>query len=786
MHILLIIHGYPPAYNAGSEVYTQSVCAELSKYHQVTVFSREEDPYTPDFTIREEKASGNLSFYFVNMAQAKDGFRHAELDEKFAELLQKIHPDVAHIGHLNHLSMGIVDELNKQHIPIIFTLHDFWLMCPRGQFLQRNSDSNQIWQLCSRQENQVCAKVCYKPYFSGYEVSEEKLTGYELTHQTPGGADALNDLLHWTNWIDARMVETKQIIDKVDLFIAPSRYLRDRFTNDFAVPSHKIIYLDYGFPTEYLTQTDKSKENSEFSFGYIGTHIPAKGLNLLIEAFKQTDGPTSLKIFGRPDGQSTTVLKRLAAQSRNSIEFAGEYINHNLANDVFSKIDCIVVPSIWGENSPLVIHEAQACSIPVITADFGGMREYVQHHVNGLLFEHRNIDSLAEQLNFALHNPDLMRQLGQKGYLYSDDGKIPRIQDHCKELEKHYELVRAKNLWRLTLDTNPEDCNLHCIMCEEHSPYSTFISTLKKSTGLRNRRMDPEGLEDVFREAKALNVKEIIPSTMGEPLLYKGIRKIFELAEQYEIKINLTTNGTFPGMDIDEWARLIIPRTSDIKISWNGASPEIAEGIMTGLNFRKTLEKLKILIVVRNDHFQKTGYYCRITFQVTFLTANMHELAGIIKLAAELDVDRVKGHQAWIHFPEMSRLSILSNTECIEQWNECVENAREVQANYRRPNGEMVIMENILPIGPAEMGQIPEGYDCPFLGKELWISATGKISPCCAPDKLRETLGDFGNIQEISLAHVFRSEQYNNLIMNYKTHELCTKCTMRRPSLNSN
>jgi glycosyltransferase involved in cell wall biosynthesis len=219
--------------------------------------------------------------------------------------------------------------------------------------------------------------------------------------------------------------------------------------------------LTTAFPTEYLTQTEKSKEKTNFTFGYIGTHIPAKGVNDLIEAFKQIEEPATLKIYGRENGQSTNALKLLAATSKNKIEFAGEYINHNLANEVFSKVDCIVVPSIWAENSPLVIHEAQSCKIPVITADFGGMKEYVQHKVNGLLFEHRNTNSLKEQMRFAIANPNLMKQFGERGYLYSADGSVPNIQDHCKELDENLStFITSKNLWRITIDTNPEDCNL--------------------------------------------------------------------------------------------------------------------------------------------------------------------------------------------------------------------------------------------------------------------------------------------------------------------------------------
>jgi glycosyltransferase involved in cell wall biosynthesis len=532
MHILKIIHGYPPNYNAGSEVYSQSICNELSKQHRVSVFTREENPYLPDFGIRHETANDNLVFYFVNNPQGKDGYRHKKLDDNFAKLISDIKPDIAHIGHLNHLSTGLIDELNKQKIPIVFTLHDFWLMCPRGQFLTRSIGKEHNFQLCSGQQDHKCASDCYRVYFSGNEQDEEQ------------------DIENWSNWTRQRMIETKAIIDKVDLFIAPSNYLRNRFISDFEVSENKIIFLDYGFPTEYLTQTEKSKEKTNFTFGYIGTHITSKGVNQLIEAFREIEEPATLKIYGRHHGQSTNALMLLAATSKNKIEFVGEYINHNLANDVFSKVDCIVVPSIWAENSPLVIHEAQSCKVPVITADFGGMKEYVQHKVNGLLFEHRNTNSLKEQLRFAIANPNLLKQFGEKGYLFSEDGSVPNIQDHCKELTQIYQRFTSKNLWRVTIDTNPEDCNLKCVMCEEHSPYSDFIPTLFKETGVKRRRMKFETVEDIFLQAEKLGVKEIIPSTMGEPLMYKGIEGIFELSQKHGIKINLTTNGTFPKLKL--------------------------------------------------------------------------------------------------------------------------------------------------------------------------------------------------------------------------------------------
>lgn len=768
MHILKIIHGYPPNYNAGSEVYSQSICNELSKTHRVSVFTREENPYAPCFSIREEIISENLVLYFVNNPQGKDGYRHKKMDANFAALVKQLNPDLAHIGHINHLSTGLIDELNLLKIPIVYTLHDFWLMCPRGQFLTRGIGQPDNFQLCDKQEDKKCATACYKVYFSGRAENENA------------------EIANWSSWVHNRMSETKAVIDKVDLFIAPSQYLRNRFIDEFGVPENKIRYLDYGFPTEYLTPTQKSPEKRNFTFGYIGTHIPAKGINQLIEAFKTIDAPATLRIYGRENGQSTAALKLLAQDSKNPIEFVGGYINHNLADDVFSKVDCIVVPSIWGENSPLVIHEAQACKVPVITANFGGMREYVQHHVNGLLFEHRNAIDLACQLNYAVSNPEKMEQFGQRGYLYSPDGSVPNIKDHCATLESIYQNFMQKNqnqLWRVTLDTNPEDCNLSCTMCEEHSPFSTYI---KEKLGGKHRRMPKEWLEPIFQQAKALGVSEMIPSTMGEPLIYKHFAHFVDLCYKYNIKMNLTTNGTFPRTTektVTEWAKLIVPITSDVKISWNGATAETSEKVMLKINFDETVANVKEFIRIRDEHFANTGYYCRVTFQLTFMQNNMHELADIVKLASQLGVDRVKGHQLWAHFDEIKHLSMKATPESIAQWNQYVKEAHEAQAKYPKSNGELVILENIIPIEvkEVELTEVPNSYECPFLEKELWVSATGKISPCCAPDEQRNTLGDFGNIQTTNIEEVLKSDVYQNLVKNYKQIELCKTCNMRKP-----
>ena len=107
------------------------------------------------------------------------------------------------------------------------------------------------------------------------------------------------------------------------------------------------------------------------------------------------------------------------------------------------------------------------------------------------------------------------------------------------------ELARTARPWRITFDTNPDDCNLHCIMCEDHSPYSTTQSDRRRE-GRPKRRMGIDLIRQVMAESRGTGLREIIPSTMGEPLLYRHFDEILDLCAEYGVKLNLTTNGTFP------------------------------------------------------------------------------------------------------------------------------------------------------------------------------------------------------------------------------------------------
>jgi len=317
-------------------------------------------------------------------------------------------------------------------------------------------------------------------------------------------------------------------------------------------------------------------------------------------------------------------------------------------------------------------------------------------------------------------------------------------------------------------------------MCEEHSPFSS-LQTQRRANGHPPRRMSVELVRRVVADAAKRGLREIIPSTMGEPLLYEHFEEIIAICREYNVRLNLTTNGTFPRLGARRWAELLVPVTSDTKISWNGATEKTHEAIMLGAKWQRVVENVREFIAVRDEYAARGENRCRITFQLTFLESNLAEIPAIVRLAASLGVDRVKGHHVWAHFTELQPLNLRRNADSIRRWNETVLAARAAAAESRLPNGEPVILENFHLLEDSCTKTSPQLSRCQFLGREAWVSAEGRFNPCCAPDAQRRTLGEFGNLNERSLGEIWDSPEYRHLTQTYHSRPLCQQCTMRQP-----
>jgi MoaA/NifB/PqqE/SkfB family radical SAM enzyme len=269
---------------------------------------------------------------------------------------------------------------------------------------------------------------------------------------------------------------------------------------------------------------------------------------------------------------------------------------------------------------------------------------------------------------------------------------------------------------------------------------------------------------------------------MGEPLMYKNFEDIIDLCHHYKIKLNLTTNGTFPKKGVEAWAKLIVPVTSDVKMSWNGATKATQETIMLGSNWNKVLINLEKFIEIRDAYAEAGGNYCSVTLQLTFLDTNVNELVDIVKLGIKFGVDRIKGHHLWAHFDEIKSLSMRRDPETIKRWNMVVKQAIKVARDNPLQNGKTIKLENIFELDESAQFDLAPGGECPFLNKEAWVATDGRFSPCCAPDKERRKLGDFGGLTDTTLEQIWQSEKYQTLVKNFAQHDVCKGCNMRKPS----
>ncbi|HEX6974206.1 MAG TPA: glycosyltransferase, partial [Vicinamibacterales bacterium] len=168
----------------------------------------------------------------------------------------------------------------------------------------------------------------------------------------------------------------------------------------------------YGFPATASAPERACDEARPLRVGFVGTLVWHKGAHVLIEAARLLRGSFELHLHGAtgtfPDYSDR--LRRDAAGL--PVIFHDGFDGDSAA--VFAGLDVLVVPSLWPENSPLVIHEAFMHGVPVVGARMGGIPGLVTHDVNGLLYDAFSAPALAECLQRLLDAPGLLTQLASR------------------------------------------------------------------------------------------------------------------------------------------------------------------------------------------------------------------------------------------------------------------------------------------------------------------------------------------------------------------------------------
>jgi glycosyltransferase involved in cell wall biosynthesis len=175
----------------------------------------------------------------------------------------------------------------------------------------------------------------------------------------------------------------------------------------------------------------------QLRIGFIGTLSYHKGAHVLAEAVRKlsADKRFKVKIYGALEQfpEYAEILRAIAGEDER-IEFCGTF-PHDKIGEVLNGIDVLIVSSLWYENTPLVIHSAQAAKVPVVATNLGGMNEVVINGVNGFLFEKGDAGGLAEIILTLCNNASLVERL-------SNHARTPKsILTYADELEELYSEV---------------------------------------------------------------------------------------------------------------------------------------------------------------------------------------------------------------------------------------------------------------------------------------------------------------------------------------------------------
>jgi glycosyltransferase involved in cell wall biosynthesis len=388
--VLQICHNHPRLRPGGAEIYAHELHRHLrrdSEWEPIFL-ARSGPPHAregldPDGTrigaIEGEDDEYLLhtegldfDWMFGTMRRRKDLYT-----EDLRRFLLALRPDVVHFQHTLFVGYDAIREVRRTlpGVPVLYTLHEFLPICHNKGQMVRTFDRS----LCDEASPRRCAE-CF-----------------------PGAAP--DQFLLRERFIRAQL-------GLVDLFVAPSATVRERFA-EWGIPRERILLEDYGrSPAPPAAEPRRASPHD--TLGIFGQVTPYKGFDVLLRAM-QTLGSEApkLRVHGANlDLQEHGFRKEISSllEAAPGVTDVGPYPPER-AGEMIAAVDWVVVPSVWWENSPLVIQEAFAAGRPVICSDVGGMAEKVVDGVSGLHFRVGDPESLAATIRRAVTTPGLWERL---------------------------------------------------------------------------------------------------------------------------------------------------------------------------------------------------------------------------------------------------------------------------------------------------------------------------------------------------------------------------------------
>ncbi|MDL1968667.1 MAG: glycosyltransferase family 4 protein [Deltaproteobacteria bacterium] len=391
MRICFVSNLYPPFIVGGAEVSVKRIAEELTKQghiisiittspnrknyseiiHNVTVYRINPMNIFPYFAMSKQAKSIKPLYFFYDLFNP-----YPYLIIK--KILKKEKVDIVHINNFRGLSLPVFSAVKSLNIPLVFTAHDYSLTCIKSTFLNSS--------------NEICmnpSKLC-KVYVN---------------------------------------IQRFLVNNKPEIVLAPSQFVLDKIQETGFFKNIRTLKFPLGIE---LCEKRTIKDYNKIDILFVGSLSWHKGIHILINAFSKLEYENiSLHIIGK--GKNEDEIRNLA-YSDNRIIVHG-FVSDNELTKLYQKANITVVPSIWYDNSPMVIYESLMNGSPVIGSRIGGIPELVEEGYNGYLFEPGNEEELRKIIESLI--PDTVRLMRLVDGAY-ESAKKYNINGHIQNLEKLY------------------------------------------------------------------------------------------------------------------------------------------------------------------------------------------------------------------------------------------------------------------------------------------------------------------------------------------------------------
>jgi glycosyltransferase involved in cell wall biosynthesis len=398
LHVLIANNIYPPIMAGGAELIVRYLAEGLAgRGHRVTVVSTcgpEMEPYP----VEQTKGVEIIRFFPKNLywhwtRGERPGYQKAfwhirdawntHAGKRFREIIEKGRPDLLHSHLLDGLSAIVWRRAKQQGIPVIHTAHDYHLLCPRSLMLTKS------------------LKICDRP-----QIACQVYRGWHM-----------------------------RTTRDVNVFCSPSQFLLEKhMTSGFRAGRAAVVRN--GIPLPAFAPKIREK-NAPMRFLFAARLTMEKGCQVVLDAMKLMPPDLHFELCVAGKGTFENAFKE-AAESDNRIRLLG-YVHGEEKNKAFREADCLLLPSLWYENAPVVIIEAAAYGMGVIGSRIGAIPEFVTDKKNGMLFEAGNPASLAAVMQRVIKENYWIEHFAGNGRALVEMSSVDRMVDGY--LEQYTQLV---------------------------------------------------------------------------------------------------------------------------------------------------------------------------------------------------------------------------------------------------------------------------------------------------------------------------------------------------------